>query len=95
MLYIIPVHAISIEETIQVEDELGVAEYFFTKDTAASISQKISYAVTSDFVLNVLLRIVKVSPRRLYLRHIYGELTGGMYSNFCWGDEKFARKYFS
>lgn len=95
MLYIIPVYANSIEETIQVEDELGVAKYFFTKDTEASIFQKMSYAVASDFVLNVLLGTMNVSPKSVYLRYIYRKLTEGMYSNFCWGDEKFTRKYFS
>lgn len=95
MLYIIPIYAVSIEETIQVDGESGVAEYFLTRDSAATPSQKIIFAVASDFILNVLCGIVTVSLRGLYLRHVYRELQDGMYSNFCWGDETFARKYFS
>ena len=65
MLFIIPIQAISIEEVIQVDGESGVAEYFLTKDSAATPSQKIVFAVASDFVLNVLFGIVTVNPRRL------------------------------
>ncbi len=95
MLYIIPIHATSFEEAIQVDGECGVAEYFLTKDSAATPSQKIIFAVVSDFVLNMLFSIVAVSLRGLYLGHVYRELRDGMYSNFCWGDETLARKYFS
>ncbi len=94
-MYIIPIHATSIEDAIQVGGELGVAEYFLTKDSAATPSQKIIFAVASDFVLNVLFSIVTVNLRGLYLMHVYRELQDGMYSSFCWGDETFARKYFS
>lgn len=95
MLCIIPIHATSFEEVIQVDGESGVAEYFLTRDSAATPSQKIIFALASDFVLNVLFGAVKVSPRDLYLRHVYRALQDGMYSNFCWGDEMFVRKYFS
>ncbi len=95
MLYIIPIHATSVEEVIQVDGESGVAEYFLTRDSAATPLQKIIFTVVSDFVLNALFGIAKVNLRGLYLRRIYRQLRGGMYSNFCWGDEAFARKYFS
>ncbi len=95
MLYIIPIHATSVEDVIQVDGEFGVAEYFLTKDRAATPSQKIIFAVASDFVLNAFFGIAKANLRGLYLRHIYRELQEGMYSNFCWGDGVFARKYFS
>jgi hypothetical protein len=94
VLYIIPFHAESIKDSVQVENELDVAEYFLVNDITATFLQKMLLAVFSDFVLDYLFDIVKTRPRELYLRHIFDRLEDGMDSGFCWGTERFAKNYF-
>lgn len=94
-MYIIPVKADTIEDTIQVDGELGVAEYFLINDDAVTIPQRLFFAIFSDYILNLLCALIKINPRKLYLRHIYYKLNAGMYSDFCWGDERLVNKYFA
>lgn len=95
MIYIIPVKAETIEDTIQVDDELGVAKYFLANDNAVTISQRLLFAIFSDYILNLFCALIKVSPRSLFLRYLYDKLKrGSIYSSFCWGDERFTIRYF-
>ena len=60
MIYIIPVKAETIEDTIQVDDELGVAKYFLANDNAVTISQRLLFAIFSDYILNLFCALIKV-----------------------------------
>lgn len=94
MMYIISVKAESVKDIIQVDGELGVAEYFLTKDDGSTIPQRILFAIFSDYILNLLFALFGKNLRNMYLNYAYKKLINNMSPLIMWGDEKLVKLWF-
>jgi len=88
--YVIPVAAERASDAVPVGSEAGVARYFLEEDEPP-LQYRLGWFLATERVLNLL---TAGWVERAYLGLVYRRLESGMYSGFCWGDEKFVEKYF-
>lgn len=99
--YIILVSAKSIDDVIPVENELAVAKYWLEVDRSdldswRKFTYRCAYAISCDFILDWLTRFIwQEGLKGFILDRAYKRLKAGYeYSNFCWGNQNFAKNYF-